>query len=236
MRHRNQIRQAAFAAVPRPMWDNLESRILFAAFMDLIGVTALRNDPAFAGIDGSGVSVAVIDTGVDINHPDIAPNFVAGADFIFGGNNPTPVDPHGTHVAGTVGAADPEIGVAPGTGLIGLQVFTPTRNSVGAYDTDTEAALRWVIDNRTQFNIVAVNMSLGSGNFQNANVNSVYRDEIAQLEALGVTVVSAAGNDYARFGEAGSASPAVQSTIAVGALARMPKQLGLAIPLPMKWM
>src|SRR5215216_5224142 len=86
---------------PQSLFELLEPRCLLAAF-DLIGLTALRNDPAFAGIDGSGVSVAVIDTGVDFTHPLLQSAFVAGADIARGGSDPTPTDPHGTHVAGIV--------------------------------------------------------------------------------------------------------------------------------------
>lgn len=199
----------------------LEPRHLFAAGFDLIGLTALRNDPIFAGIDGSGVSVAVIDTGVDFSHPLLASSFVAGADIANGGSTPTPVDPHGTHVAGIVGARNTEVGVAPGVGLIGLQVFSKTSGGqVAAFDTDTEAALQWVLDHRQEFNIVAVNMSLGSGNYTSEGQadSSILFDEVKRLEQAGVTVISAAGNSYGRLQTPGSAAPAIFSTLAVGAV------------------
>src|SRR4051812_5910183 len=113
-------------------FELLELRqLLSAAAFDLIGVTALRHDPNFADIDGRGVSVAVIDTGLDKTHPLLAPNYVAGADIVNGGSNPTPTNPHGTHVAGIIGARPDasrnfDGGVAPGVGLIGLQVFQKT--------------------------------------------------------------------------------------------------------------
>ena len=72
---------------------------LNAAF-DLIGLTQLRNDPEFAGIDGSGLSVAVIDTGIDRNHPLLASNYVAGYDFIDDDDNPEDSQGHGCHVLG----------------------------------------------------------------------------------------------------------------------------------------
>ena len=109
---------------PASFLESLEARLVFSAALDLIGVDALRADPAFAGIDGSGVSVAVIDTGVDHTHGLIAPGYVGGADIVTGGGFPTPVHEHGTHVAGIVGARDFDIGVAPDTGIIGLQVFS----------------------------------------------------------------------------------------------------------------
>ncbi len=49
----------------------MEVRQLLSASHDLIGVTSMRQDPLFSGIDGSGVSVVVIDSGLDTTHPDI---------------------------------------------------------------------------------------------------------------------------------------------------------------------
>ncbi len=213
-------------------FDALERRVLLSAAFDLIGLTDLRADADFAGIDGGGVSVAVIDTGVDFTHFRLSPNFVAGADLVFGGDEATPVHEHGTHVAGIVGATDPEIGVATGVGLIGLQVFTPVPGqSPTASNRHIEDALQWVIDNRAQHNIVAVNMSLGGGFFASpAQAGTpIYLDEIQTLEALGVTVVSAAGNSYgilqdpssgqtfnAMFPNSGA--PGIVSTLNVGAV------------------
>ena len=217
--------------------EPLEPRLVLSAAFDLIGVTAARADPLFAGIDGDGVSVAVIDTGLDVNHPLIAPNFVAGVDIVSGANTPTVVNPHGTHVAGIVGARpDPSRGytggVAPGVGLIGLNVFRQTGGGeVGADNRSIERALQWVLDNRARFNIVAVNMSLGSGFYtsQSQVSGDLYRDEIASLESAGVAVVSASGNTYgvvrdASTGQqfdlqfANSASPGIISTFNVGAV------------------
>lgn len=219
------------------MVEPLELRTLLSAAFDLIGVTALRNDPAFSTIDGGGVSVAVIDTGLDTTHPLIAPNFRAGANIVTGGTTPTVVNPHGTHVAGIVGArADSsrnfDGGVAPGVGLIGLNVFTQgAGGDVSASNRNIEKALQWVIDNRARYSIVAVNMSLGAGFFTSAAQvqGDVYRDEIQSLETGGVTVVSAAGNNYGIFRDSStgqqfdvqfpnSAAPGIVSTLNVGAV------------------
>lgn len=232
VRQWNGLSRASAMALPRGMphrcggshWaalDPLEPRCLMAAAFDLIGVNQLRADPAFAGIDGSGVSVAVIDTGVDFTHPLLQPGFIAGADIVFGGNVPTPVDDHGSHVAGIVGARDLNIGVAPGVGLIGLQVFTPSNNGRPlAYQTHTERALAWVLEHRAEFNIVAVNMSLGGGNFTSIDqvAGDILIDDVQRLEAAGVTVVSAAGNGFADDQTPGSGSPAIFSTLNVGAV------------------
>ncbi|TAF02230.1 MAG: hypothetical protein EAZ77_19175, partial [Nostocales cyanobacterium] len=204
---------------------------------DLIGLTQLRNDPKFAGIDGSGFTVAVLDTGLDGLHPQISPNFKLFADFVNGRKNPPIITninnsydsgSHGTHVAGTVGARDPNIGVAPDVGLIGLRVLP-------GYDTDINNALQWVLDNHEKYNIVAVNMSLGNEEFykddsQIAGDDIQGRDIVKKLEQAGVTVVSAAGNDYAVKQIPGVISPAIYSTINVGAVWQDNQSLGAYLP------
>ncbi|MEL6495771.1 MAG: S8 family serine peptidase [Cyanobacteria bacterium J06623_7] len=189
---------------------------------DLMGLTRLRNDSDFAGIDGSGFSVAVIDTGLDTNHSLIAPNYVAGYDFIDSDNDPSDPVGHGTHIAGTIGATDESIGVATDVGLIGLRALD--RNG-DAPVSKIEAALQWVYEYQEEYNITAVNLSLGAGFFTPDSVipGDILSDDIRRLEEVGVTVVAAAGNNYFanqdRSDErSGIAFPSISSTIAVGAV------------------
>ena len=189
---------------------------------DLIGLTKLRNDPQYAGIDGSGFSVALIDTGLDTKHPFIAPNYLAGYDFV--DNDDDPYDfagRHGTHVAGTIGATDENFGVAPDVGLIGLRVLD--RNGGGSF-IKLQKALKWVLENREQYNITAVNISLGTGFYTSESQvrGDILADDIQRLETAGVTVVAAAGNSYVtnsdKSNRANLSYPAISSTIAVGAV------------------
>ena len=80
---------------------------------------------------------------------------VAVADFA-PQDNKLDDDGHGTNVAAIVG------GVAPGTDLIGLDVF---RSNGYAYTSEVVAAIDWVIENQAEYNIVALNMSLGGGSY-----------------------------------------------------------------------
>jgi subtilisin family serine protease len=184
---------------------------------DLIGLTQLRNDSRFTGIDGSGFAVAVIDSGLDRTHSLLNDNYVAGYDFFNRDDNPEDTLSHGTHVAGTVGAEDPNIGVAPQVDLIGLKIGDEKGPSI----TATEAALQWVIANKDRYKIVAVNMSLGGGFYTSASqaVGDIRLDEVRRLEELGVVVVSSAGNDFKRGGESQNVGgPAIFSTLSVGAV------------------
>ncbi|HHP7232122.1 MAG TPA: S8 family serine peptidase [Xenococcaceae cyanobacterium] len=191
---------------------------------DLIGLTQLRNDPQFAGIDGSGLAVAVIDSGIQTSHPLLQENYLVGVDFINGDSDPDDVVGHGTHVSGTIGARDETIGVAPDVGLIGLKVGERQQVSGQAIIE----ALQWVLDNHEQYNIVAVNMSLGGGFFTSESeaIGDPRIDLVNRLEQEGVTVVAAAGNSY-QFKDRNNGipnevpnlgAPSIYSTLSVGAV------------------
>lgn len=78
------------------------------------------------GNTGSGIRVAIIDTGIDYLHPELDDNYAGGSDFVNGDADPMDDHGHGTHVAGTVAAEDNGIGVvgtAPGAQLYALKVL-----------------------------------------------------------------------------------------------------------------
>ncbi|WP_240865916.1 S8 family serine peptidase, partial [Cylindrospermopsis raciborskii] len=135
-------------------------------------------------------------------------------------------DGHGTHVSGIIGATDPNIGVANNVDLIGLRVL-----GEGQDGSEVARALQWVLDHRAEYNIVAVNMSLGIRSAfytrppegQDDPVYNSWGRLIQELEQAGVTVVSAAGNSYAQNHQNPSlrenvSIPAIASTAAVGAV------------------
>ncbi|MFZ4645508.1 MAG: ELWxxDGT repeat protein, partial [Gemmataceae bacterium] len=240
-----------------------------AAF-DLIGLSDMRANPATAGIDGTGIGVAVIDTGIDYAHAlfqsggntayytaeDISGGLVpVGRDFTgdaaegsfrpgdsrnrysssrfnspsvnqrnaafvsAGGgldNQPEDTNGHGTHVAGIIGARNPDIGVATGSKLIGLKVLGT--DGLGSNE-NVLAALEWVRANAAYYNIKVVNMSLGYGFFSSLGEGDPFASTIADLEAQGITIVSAAGNLYGLTPtERNSATPGIASTLTVGAV------------------
>lgn len=185
---------------------------------DLIGLTQLRNDPQFEGIDGSGFSVAVIDSGINYNHELLAPNYITGYDFYDGDSDP--IDDgigHGTHVAGTVGANDETVGVAPEVGIIALDVFPTEGPTTGEPIVD---ALQWVLDNHEEHNIISVNMSLGGGFYTSEEqaIGDPRIELIDRLEREGVVVVAAAGNSYKDDQTQNVGAPSVFSTLSVGAV------------------
>ena len=194
----------------------------------LIRLDDVRSDPRFAGIDGAGYSVVVIDTGIDLDHPffgpdsdsnGIADRIVYNYDF-YGSNDSDASDSygHGSNVAGIIGSSSASyLGVAPGVDIIALKIFPDGGDTY--QDADLEEALQWVVDNHATYNVIAVNMSLGGGNYS-ASPGRIYSDEIASLVDSGVAVVAAAGNRFHTYeSDEGLAAPAVlPNVISVGAV------------------
>jgi len=170
----------------------------------LINIDDFRNDSRFAGIDGSGYSVVIIDSGIDLDHPyfgpdvdedGIADRIVFQYDFAEDDFDASDYKGHGSNVSSIIGSQNStNTGMAPGVNIIALKVFKDDGTGVFAY---TEAALQWVANNVQAYNIVSVNMSLGdNGNYNTAQSLYGIHDELTQLAAQGVIVVSASGNDF----------------------------------------
>lgn len=185
---------------------------------NLIRLNEVRSNYSYTG---TGYAVAVIDTGIDYNHPALGGGWgnrvIAGWDFVNNDSNPMDDNGHGTHVAGIIGSSNSTYaGVAPNVNLIALKVLgTDGSGNFGA----VEDALRWVINNQAQYNIVAVNMSLGAGNFA-TNPYTFLEDEFATLTSQGVFIAAASGNSYYSYGsQQGLGYPAISGfTVSVGAV------------------
>jgi subtilisin family serine protease len=187
------------------------------------GNTQIGLDQAFANYPyrGAGYSVAVLDTGINYNHAALGGGWgnrvKAGYDFHNNDADPMDDNGHGTHVAGIIGSSNATYnGVAPNVDLIALKVLGA--NGSGSFGA-VEQALQWVIANRATHNIVAINLSLGSGNY-NSNPFTFLDDEFTALKNAGVFVATAAGNSFYSYGSApGLGYPAVSPlTVSVGAV------------------
>lgn len=184
----------------------------------LIGLDGVFDSTSYRG---AGYSVAVIDTGIDYNHAALGGGWgnrvIAGYDFVNGDDDPMDDNGHGTHVAGIIGSSDATYsGIAPDVDLIALKVLgADGSGSFGA----VEDALQWVIDHQDEYNIVAVNMSLGAGNFS-SNPATFLEDEFSSLISQGVFVAGASGNSfYSNDSEQGLGYPAISpQTVSVGAV------------------
>ena len=145
--------------------------------------------------NGLGVGVAVLDTGVDLAHPDLAGT--VDALNAFGGPSCQDDEGHGTHVAGIIAARDNTvdvIGVAPKATIYCVKVL----DSAGSgSDATIMSGLEWVLNNHASVvpAIKVVNMSLGRPGA--VDDNPAMHDLVVALEGAGITVVVAAGNDAA---------------------------------------
>jgi len=134
----------------------------------------------------SGIKVAIIDTGIDLDHPDL--NVVGNVNFVNEKKSGDDDNGHGTHVAGIVAALDNSIGVvgvAPGAELYAVKVLD--RRGSG-WMSDVIAGIGWAADNGMD----VANMSLGAKGTSNA-----LHDAVINATNKGVAIVVAAGNDNA---------------------------------------
>jgi len=139
-----------------------------------------------SGSQGAGVNVAILDTGIDLDHPDL--NVVGWANFAGGGPDADDKNGHGTHVAGIVAALNNDIGVvgvAPSVSLYAVKVLG--NGGQGSY-SDVIAGLQWAVDNGMQI----TNNSCGSV----GNPGLTVKQAFDNAYAAGVLQVAAAGNEY----------------------------------------
>jgi subtilisin len=138
------------------------------------------------GYTGAGVKVAIIDTGVDYNHPDLNANVVGGWDFVNNDADPMDDHNHGTHIAGTIAAEDDGygvVGVAPAARIYALKVL----NSSGSGSwSNIMSAVQWCVDNGIQ----VTNNSYSSA----SHPGSIVQQAFDNAYAAGVVMVASAGN------------------------------------------
>ena len=189
-----------------------------------MGVRRLEAASSTAAHNASGVNVAVLDSGIDLDHPDL--NVAAGPNCV-GSAPPDDDNGHGTHVAGTIGARNNGagvVGVAPGTRLYAVKVM----NSAGEGSfSSIICGIDWATSTRTDAdptNDVAVaNLSLGGPGDpvrDCATTTDAMHRSICSSTAKGVTYVVAAGNDgwdfdYASAPDLPAAYPQVLTVTAV---------------------
>ncbi len=148
---------------------------------------------------GTGVHVAVIDTGIQTNHPDLAGN-IAGGKNCSSGTSYNDGNGHGTHVAGTIAALNNGagvVGVAPEAKLWAVRVL----NNAGSGSWSTVICGIDFVTSKAPKNggpITVANLSLGGGGVSDSNCGNSNNDAlhraICRARDAGVTIVVAAGN------------------------------------------
>ncbi|KQZ67451.1 S8 family peptidase [Nocardioides sp. Root151] len=167
-----------------------------------------------AGFDGAGVRVAVLDTGVDTEHPDLAGRVSESRNF---SDSATVADRfgHGTHVAATIGGSGDgsdgqRKGVAPGSDILSGKVLDDTGNG---YESDIIEAMEWAVAADAD----VVNMSLGGGPTDGTDPLSQAVNELsASSDSLFVVSAGNDGPGASTIGTPGSAD----ASLTVGAVDR----------------
>ena len=168
--------------------DRIDAEIVWGGTEDAVDVTT--------SVAGFGAKVAVLDTGIDYTHPDLAPIYAGGIDIVNGDDDPLDDHYHGTHCAGTIAAADDEpnalsgslVGVAPKVSLYAVKVL----DNRGSGTADGVAAgIDWAAANGMDVASLSLGSSSPSAIIETAGQNAY---------AAGVLLVASSGNDGSSVG------------------------------------
>lgn len=193
---RNWIKNTFTPLTPRTLKNNKEEQKI------PWGIARVNAPKAWPTTRGEGIKVAVIDTGIDFEHPDLK---------VLGGYNST--DPaisykddhgHGTHVAGTIAALNNRkgvVGIAPAADLYGVKVL----DAEGSGTLETViGGIQWAVENKMDI----ANMSLGADTGAEA-----FEEAINAASDAGLIIIAAAGNNSGPVGY----PAAYKNTIAISA-------------------
>ncbi len=163
-----------------------------AEYIESWGVLHIGADfAAMNGIKGAGVKVAILDSGIDYNHPDLKDNYKGGYNFAYDNNDPfddTRIG-HGTHVAGIIAARDNGtgvVGVAPEASIYAVKVLN---GGMMGSTSDILAGIEWAITNKMNI----INMSFGVP-FDPMYYSQAVEDACNKAYKAGIILVAATGN------------------------------------------
>ena len=151
------------------------------------GIGMVNADKVWTVASGATVKVAILDTGIDVSHPDLIEHYRGGFDFVENDSVPQDGNGHGTHVAGTIGAVDNAfgvVGVAPNVEIYAARVLD---NSGSGRSSNIIKAVDWAVQNGMN----VLNLSLGSE--QGSALEEQAFDRAANA---GILVFAASGNCF----------------------------------------
>ncbi len=149
---------------------------------------------------GTGVVVAVLDTGVDYTHPDLAGNMWTnvnghhGYDFYNNDNDPFDDNGHGTHCSGIIAATGNNstgvVGVAWQASIMAVKCMSAAGTNPYGFNSDLHSSIEYVIARRQDgVNVRVMSISLGT-----LEISSLVRNSIRSAATNGILVVAASGN------------------------------------------
>src|ERR1051326_457684 len=187
------------AADPRIRYISPDRKL--AGALEFAEPTVGANIALQYGFDGGGVGVAVIDSGIAGDHPDLKPRVVYSQNFVSNESTTSDLYGHGTHVSGIVagnGSASTGQsfiytfrGIAPKANLINLRVLDSQGHGT---DSGVIAALDRAIDLKSTYGIRIVNLSLGRSIFESYTLDPLCQ-AVERAWQAGLVVVTAAGNN-----------------------------------------
>jgi subtilisin family serine protease len=140
------------------------------------------------GRGSANITIAILDSGADLAHPDLVSKLVSGYDFVNGDADPQDDFGHGTQVAGVAAAATNNhtgiAGISWGARLMPVKVLNSSGS--GTY-ANVAAGIVWATDHGAQ----VINLSLGG-----ASPSAMLKDAVDYAAGQGVTLVASAGNSY----------------------------------------
>jgi len=161
------------------------SRIAVAPQVLPWGVDRVEADLVWGTTTGDPIKVAVVDTGIDTTHPDLTANLKGGYSAVKYTRSYNDDNGHGTHVAGTIAAANNSlgvVGVAPKADLYAIKVLD--RAGTG-YLSDIIKGIDWAVSSKVN----VINMSLGTSSY-----SPTFEAACRRATLAGITIVAAAGN------------------------------------------
>ena len=185
------------------------------------------DDAHGAGFTGSGVTIAIIDDGIDHDHPAFGgqsayPNskILGGRDFADNDSDPRvdcTAQSHGTSVAGVAaGNGGGVLGTAPDASIVFLKIQSASICGQNALDGDIPGAIDWAVTNRNTYNIKVISMSLGTSSTSTNPCSSIAEaSALNAAQSAGMVTLVASGNSAVSNG---ISSPACHpAAVSVGA-------------------
>jgi subtilisin family serine protease len=154
---------------------------------------SLHLSEAQATSTGCGVTIAIVDTGVDLDHPDLRDQLVPGIDLVDGDATPDDEDGHGTHVAGIAAASTGNgLGVAGAAPCARIMPVRVLGEDGSGSDATIAEGIRWAAANGAD----VINLSLGESGFvARIRKGGAMNEAIRDASEMGAVVVAAAGNE-----------------------------------------
>ena len=185
----------------KDVFPNYRLKVCLDESVPLINATKVWNlyDKYGNKMTGKGIKIAILDSGVDYTHPDLADSYAGGYDFINNDNNPMDDDGHGTHCAGILvgngnSSDNTYVGVAPDAELYVYKILNDTgKGDLTKLIQGLEAALDPNDDNDPSDHVDIISLSFGTEN--PGSPDSKMSSKIDEIVDMGVIAVVAAGNE-----------------------------------------